>query len=81
MVCVVLFLIELGINKFCGLGGERFLWCDMRVIRCWRECGSLLNLGLRVSEFFWWVLRVWGGRCYVGDVLMCWEMIGLWGGG
>ena len=42
---------------------------------CWRECGSLLNLGLRVSEVFWWVLRVWGGRCYVGDVLMCWEMI------
>lgn len=32
----------------------------MRVIRCWRECGSLLNLGLRVSEVFWWVLRVWG---------------------
>ena len=53
----------------------------MRVMRCWRECGNLLNLGLRVSEVFWWVLRVWGGRCYVGDVLMCWEMIGLWGGG
>ena len=32
VVCVVLFLIELGINKFCGLGGERFLWCDMRVM-------------------------------------------------
>ena len=56
VVCVVLFLIELGINKFCGLGGERFLWCDMRVIRCWRECGSLFNLGLRVSEVFWCVL-------------------------
>ena len=26
---------------------------------------------------FWWVLRVCGGRCEVGDVTMCWEMIGL----
>lgn len=42
-VCVVgvlLFLIELGINKFCGLSDERFLKCefgcdDMLVRVCW----------------------------------------------
>ena len=34
----------------------------MRVMRCWRECGSLLNLGLRVIGyvlvcFVGWVVR------------------------
>ena len=33
------------------------------------------------GEMFWWVLRFWSGRCEVSDVTMCWEMIGLWGGG
>ena len=41
MVCVVLFLIELGINKFCVLSDERFLRfklgeCDDVLVRvCW----------------------------------------------
>ena len=36
VVCVVLFLIELYVNKFCGLSDERFLRFKLgSVMMCW----------------------------------------------
>ena len=73
-VCVVgvlLFLIELGINKFCGLSDERFLKCefgcdDMLVRVCWLiklyVCEWVVDvLGVCVVNLVW---QVWGGWCY-----------------
>ena len=58
--CLAAFDI-VGINKLL-LGGERFCDVSWAVMRCWRECGSLLNLGLRVIGyvlvcFVGWVVR------------------------
>ena len=36
---------------------------------------------MRVKGGFWVDDEILSGRCEVSDVTMCWEMIGLWGGG
>ena len=60
MVCVVLFLIELGINKFCGLSDERFFRRYGMVICC-QKCCSLLSCVVRVR-----------GNVLVGVVSLGW---------
>ena len=62
MVGVVLFLIELGINKFCVLSDERFFRRYGMVICC-QKCCSLLSCVVRVR-----------GNVLVGVVSLGWKV-------
>ena len=42
--------------------------------------GHRLLICVPVNEYFGVCVESLGGRCEVGNVMMCWEMLGLWVG-